>query len=162
MKCIEQLALGGFEFENMFPNTTEIRSISRYTKRTRIWLVHEQNVDTEKRGISMAMMPISDYPAPASDKSQAQVLAERKGELKQQLQAVQQSNLPQAEKEHVSTSIRDQIEVVDQKHEHKLREAAHQEKQQAAGIRSNEQLQNSLQQKDTERAHTRHILNVQA
>lgn len=92
----------------------------------------------------MAMMPISDYPAPASDKSQAQVLAERKGELNQQLQAAQQSNLPQAEKEHVSTSIRDQIEDVDQKREHKLREAGHKEKQQATAIRTDEQLQNSL------------------
>lgn len=110
----------------------------------------------------MVMMPISDYPAPASDKAQAQVLAERKGELNQRLQAVGQSNLPQEEKERLASSIQGQIQDVRQQREHKLREAANKDKQSATDAQKAKRKQDALQQEDSRRAQTRRMLDIQA
>lgn len=110
----------------------------------------------------MAMMPISDYPAPASDKAQAQVLTERKGELNQRLQTIQQSNLPRAEKESQTASVQDQIQDVGQQREHKLREAANKDKQRITDTRQEKQKQRTLEREDMQHAQTRHMLDVQA
>lgn len=110
----------------------------------------------------MAMMPISDYPAPASDKAQAQVLTERKGELNQRLQAIRQSNLPQAEKESQTASVQDQIQDVRQQRDHKLREAANKDKQRITDIQQEKRKQSTLQQEDIQHAQTRRMLDVQA
>ncbi|MFT9077803.1 hypothetical protein [Ethanoligenens sp.] len=110
----------------------------------------------------MAILPISDYPAPASDKSQAQVLSERKGELHQRLQTVQQSGLPQQEKENLSASIRDQIRATDQQRQSKLREAAHKERQQAATARKAQETQASRRKSDKSQSQDSRRLDTQA
>lgn len=110
----------------------------------------------------MAIMPISDYPAPASDKAQAQVLSERKGELKEKLQAVQQSNLPAAQKEQASDSIGGQISGVERQRQRKLRNASHQESQEQANAHEAQVKQAALEQEDAQRAKTRRALDTQA
>ncbi|ADU26563.1 hypothetical protein [Ethanoligenens harbinense] len=110
----------------------------------------------------MAILPISDYPAPASDKSQAQVLTERKAELNQRLQTLQQSALPAGEKERISASIGDQIHTTEQQRQHKLREASNKEKQQSAEARQVQQAQAVRLEDDDARAKARRSLDTRA
>ncbi len=110
----------------------------------------------------MAILPISDYPAPASDKSQAQVLAERKAELNQQRQVTQQSALPAGEKKRISASIDDEIDAAERQRQHKLREASHEENRQAAQTRQAQQGQAGRFKADDARAQFRRSLDTRA
>jgi hypothetical protein len=57
----------------------------------------------------MVLMPVSFYPMPSDDNSQAQVLQERKSELNNQAQTVEQSNLNGREKQTAVGEINDEI-----------------------------------------------------
>lgn len=53
----------------------------------------------------MNIMPISDLPMPADDRSQLQVLGERKAELNEQAQSVRESKMPRQQKEQALDEI---------------------------------------------------------
>lgn len=110
----------------------------------------------------MISMPISDYPASSSDKAQAQVLTERRGELSQKQQDVEQSNLPPTEKERISNAVGDEIQHVKQQREHKLKEVAYQKKQHAESARKADEAQAQRVQADEQQAQDRAILDVKA
>ena len=62
----------------------------------------------------MAMMPISAYPALSDDRSQQQVLHERKSELNGQAQAVEQSGMDEREKRSALGKINRDIAATQQ------------------------------------------------
>lgn len=115
----------------------------------------------------MNLMPISDYPASASDSAQAQVMAERKGELTQKLQVIQQSGAPQAVKQSAGETIGSQIADADRSRAHHLREAAYQHKQETARVQQEhrqkaEQTQAQLEKADVQTAAVRRRLDSRA
>jgi hypothetical protein len=53
----------------------------------------------------MITMPISDYPAASTESAQMQVMSERKGEISQQLQKVQESHVDEEKKAAVTDRL---------------------------------------------------------
>lgn len=59
----------------------------------------------------MFLMPISDLPAPSDENSQAQVMHERKSELGEKMQDVDDSHLPKGEKEHITDHLQNESDA---------------------------------------------------
>mgnify|MGYP001468928171 CR=1 FL=1 len=101
----------------------------------------------------MILMPISDYPASSDDRSQAQVMAERKGELNQERQTVADSSLPPEQKKAAADTIDSETDDVERQRQSHLAKAARQEKQTEA---------DAQKKADLSRAETRRRLDTQA
>jgi hypothetical protein len=64
-------------------------------------------------------MPISDYPASSDETAQMQVLSERKGEITQQIQDVQDSGLDEGSKAAKTDSLREETSNLNVQIRHK-------------------------------------------
>jgi hypothetical protein len=67
----------------------------------------------------MNMMPISSYPMTSDDKSQIQVLGERKSELNQQAQEITESPMSESEKQRALNDIGEKTDSANREIMHK-------------------------------------------
>ena len=72
----------------------------------------------------MIIMPMSDYPTSSDPVSRMQALSEKKGEISQEMQDVQDSNLDEKSKAAVTDSLSQQSDDVSAQIRHKQSEKA--------------------------------------
>lgn len=76
----------------------------------------------------MIMFPISDYPTSSDPISRNQALTERRGDINQAMQDIDQSNLPQYQKDRINDHLSNQKADIDAKVRHNLNEQAYEKK----------------------------------
>lgn len=91
----------------------------------------------------MIVMPISDYPASSDERAQIQVLSERKGEIRRQIENVKDSPLDKETKLHITGRLEREVEGVNAQIRRKTIEKDRKEK-----IEDMRQEQERLRQKE--------------
>jgi hypothetical protein len=94
----------------------------------------------------MITLPMSDYPAPSNESAQMQVLSERKGEIAQQMQNVQDSSLDEGRKTAITDNLKAQSNNLNVEIHHKQVEKDYKEKL-VAGQVENQRVENKALEK---------------
>lgn len=104
----------------------------------------------------MILMPISSYPMPADKNSQAQVDGERKSELTQQAQAVEQSPMSGRQKQRALRDIGDKISDAEKDAEQNRRGASIERRRKQEQMRKSESEKAESEKAETAKAEREH------